>query len=170
MVARDELHHGVGQRFRVVEPVCTTYMENLMTRIPKTYACGPGFGTRGKRAYEMRLEGKMWAEVAVVMQPPSSTSDDPKANPESAVTNAARKYALSRELPWPVKLAKPPAEASPPPLQEVRTTQKRAYDLRAEGKSWSDVVAETGYSSPSHAISGAKRHALREGLTWPVST
>lgn len=140
-----------------------------MTSIPKTYTCGPGFGTRGQRAYELRVGGMTWAEVAVVLQPPSSTSDDPKANPESAVTNAARKYAISRGMPWPVKLAKPVAEAAPPPLQEVRTTQKRAYDLRVAGMSWSEVVEETGYSFPSHAISGAKRHAVREGLAWPVS-
>lgn len=134
-----------------------------MSAIPQTYKCGPGYGARGQRAYELRVSGKTWAEIMAVEN----------ANSESAVTNTARKYARARGLKWPVHIARP-ATAAPkaeaPVTQALRETQKSAYDLRTSGKKWREIAEATGYSFPSHAVAGAKRHAEREKLPWPVPT
>lgn len=142
--------------------------------VKSTYQCGPGYGTRGQRAYEMRAAGSTWAEVAHALQPPSSTSESESANPESAVTNLAKKYARVQNLPWPISIPSRKVilidDGVPVPSLSgvIRTTQRCAYELRSQGENWTDVAAKTGYSFPSHAIAGAKRHALREGLSWPI--
>lgn len=149
---------------------CSQEVENLLMPDKSTYTCGPGYGTRGQRAYEMRIAGHSWTEIAISLQPPSLGSINPKADPESAVTNAAKKYAKAKALPWPIPFSRAQVtrQMQPPAFDGVREVQKSAYDLRAQGGAWSDVATATGYSFPSHAIAGAKRHAFRERLPWPV--
>jgi hypothetical protein len=132
------------------------------------HKCGPGYGTRGERAYNLRVEGKTWLEVAGVLEMPDAT---PETNIESAATNAARKYARSKNLPWPVPRIPSPAKPKSvlPDLHALeRKRQEEAYATRLKGLGWFEVAEETGYTCLSHAIAGAKRYAVREGKPWPI--
>lgn len=134
------------------------------------YHCGPGYGTRGERAYTFRKEGKSWDEIAILLD----------ANSADAVLGVARKYARMKGLLWPVEKVKIEKEPTgPSDLDMCREAQQRAYEMRLHGKSWQEitdsitVVDDEGnttpyYSASSHTIAGARRYALREGKPWPV--
>lgn len=131
-----------------------------MTAPQKSYTCGPGFGTRGATAYQMRAAGKPWAEIVAALQ----------ANSDSAVVKVAKKHARANGLAWPIpvpEVAEPEADVAPTALDQVRAVQKEAYDLRTAGQSW-EAVAQGRYSAVPHAVAGARRYAEREGLPWPI--
>ena len=53
----------------------------------------------GRQAYELRLRGLTWAQVAEQFEPP-----EPKQPPERRMMQAARQHARSEGRPWPLKL------------------------------------------------------------------
>ena len=131
-----------------------------------TYTCGPGFGTRGQMAYELRAQGLSWAAIADQLQPPSSGC--PAGNPQSAMCNVAKKHAILHDLPWPLHRVAPPAA---PSVATVTTPQQQvAYELRLSGLRWLEVARSAGYKHAAHAITGASKHASRHGLPWPIRT
>lgn len=112
--------------------------------------------TRGATAYQMRSQGLSWAQIALALQTQS----------ESAVTNIAKKYALRYGHTWPLKRRK--AEEPEEPLAPARDLQREACELRQQGWTWARIQ-EGRYSAKPHAVAGARRYALREGLPWPIS-
>lgn len=130
--------------------------------IERKYQCGPGYGTRGKRAYEARQQGQSWAEIAAMLAL-SGSSD-----PESAATNVAKKYAKERGLPWPLRVVRASAAPVAPKERPELEQQKRAYEARSQGRPWDEVMREAGYRHVPNAMGGAKRYALREGKSWPI--
>lgn len=148
-------------------------MQTDQTNKKQQYKCGPGFGSRGERAYALRVQGKSWDDIAEILRPPSL--DVTGGDPASAVANVAKKFAKSRGLEWPVVVPEVPraAEASdtedaPSALDTARAQQKLAYDLRASGLPWAEVTKLTTYSQVPHAVAGAAKYASREGLAWPI--
>ena len=131
------------------------------------YKCGPGYGTRGEKAYALRCKGFPWREIALKLEMPTDK------NIESAATNVARKYAKAKGLPWPIVI--PPKEEFPPEPgenaeNETRERQRLAYEARAGGRGWGWVAEVTLYSCIPHAVAGARRYAKREGKPWPIPT
>jgi len=144
-----------------------------MSETESKYKCGPGYGTRGEKAYNLRCDGLPWREIALTLEMPSATAE---TNIESAATNVARKYARANKLPWPIGV--PPKEEEeelpPEPGENVENAlqerQRLAYEARAGGGGWSWVAEVTLYSCIPHAVAGARRYAKREGKPWPIPT
>ena len=133
------------------------------------YKCGPGFGTRGETAYNLRVSGMSWDGIAEQLQPPSLGVEG--GDPASAMTNLAKKYALAKQLPWPVKVMKAPKapkSTGPTGTDLIRAQQEKAYTLRTSGLSWAEAATQAGYKHTSHAVTGAGKHASRNGLAWPI--
>lgn len=141
-----------------------------MSETETKYKCGPGYGTRGERAYNLRCDGLPWKEIATVLEMPSAT---PETNIESAATNAAKKYAKTKGLPWPIEFPKEeelPPEAGEDLESPHQNRQRLAYEARAGGGGWAWVAEVTLYSCIPHAVAGARRYAKREGKPWPIPT
>ncbi len=135
------------------------------------YKCGPGFGTRGETAYNLRVSGLSWDAIAERLLPPSLGVEG--GDPASAMTNLAKKYAASQKpkLPWPVKAPKAPKApkaAGPSGTDLIRAQQEKAYSLRVSGLSWAEAARLAQYKHTSHAVTGAGKHASRNGLAWPI--
>lgn len=131
------------------------------------YTCGPGFGTRGQTAYDLRSIQRMsWEDIAVVLMPPSLGVEG--GDPAAAALAVARKYARAKGLLWPIKLESPPKEVVEP--TPTPSKQERAYLCRSLNMSWVDVAAHAGYQHPQHAITGARKYAERSNLPWPIVT
>lgn len=131
------------------------------------YKCGPGFGSRGELAYNLRKSDLTWNEIAERLSPPSETREAA----ESAMTNLAKKHAKAHGLPWPLHISKPtpaPKSAEPTATERIRCQQKLSYVTRAAGKPWGVAASTAGYKYPAHAVTGAKKHAVRMGLPWPI--
>jgi hypothetical protein len=141
----------------------------MLPDTPK-YKCGPGFGTRGETAYNMRArQGLSWDEIAEALEPPSLHVEG--GNPASAVSNAAKKYANAHGLDWPIVLPPAPKKAKPEAssaASAVYAQQESAYTLRASGLPWAEAAERAGYKHTSHAVTGASKHAARNGLAWPI--
>ena len=60
-------------------------------------------------------------------------------------------------------------------MNGARAKQVRAYELRASGMTWYDVGRKHGgfggadvHANGAMACGAAGRHAVREGLPWPI--
>lgn len=142
-----------------------------MSETESKYKRGPGYGTRGERAYNLRCDGLSWRDIALTLEMPSAT---PETNIESAATNLAKKYAKAKGLPWPIEIPKVEEELPPEPGEDVenplKERQRLAYEARAGGGGWAWVAEVTLYSCIPHAVAGARRYAKREGKPWPIPT
>lgn len=179
----------------------------------------PKSGTKGERAYELRLTSVAWDVVAEAIG----------SSPSSA-NNLARRYAESRSLKWPIKFhpfdrmssgekslairayafardkalprtrwsealdhllaegVEVPADMTSarlrqmvehyadamdkewplPPPPWYKSQPQQAYELRASGASWGEVVAEVGYARKEGAIEGARSWSESQNLPWPI--
>lgn len=131
-----------------------------------TYQCGPGFGSRGQTAYNLRQDGLSWQDIANKLEPPSLHRKGGDA--ASAVMNGAKKYAKSQNLPWPVTVAKVPKAPAPVKAAPTVSRQERAYQLRTQGRAWAEVAGLAGYKNTAHAVTAASKHAARANLAWPI--
>lgn len=104
--------------------------------------------SREGRAYELRLSGLGWEEIA--------EHEGCKCN---AVKERARRYAVAKGLQWPM------------PVRPVR----RAYSAKAEaayrmgyveGRTWKEVATALGYASCQAAMNSGKVFAQRFGLPY----
>lgn len=117
--------------------------------------------TLGEQAYTLRLAGLSWTEVAVQIGSSTNLAGN-------AATMVAKKYALSRDLVWPLHVQKASKPAPEPVEPAFKAKQKSAYDFRCEGFSWADVAELTGYKRVNHAVTAASKHAERYNLPWPI--
>lgn len=103
-----------------------------------------------RQAYEWRVEGKGWAEIAELQQTTFGVAMD-----------RARRFAESGNLLW------------PPAVRPVRNTHsekaKQAYELGYVQKMrWAEVAGLLGYSSQESCRNSAKAFAKHSGLPFMV--
>jgi len=104
----------------------------------------------GKQAYELKVKGMTWYDIAHRLF--EDISDHGKA------ADAARKYALVNDLPWPLVRNR----------EEDQERQKQSYLRRAEGETWFEIAIALGYNGEQPPHFGAKTFAIRETLPWPI--
>ncbi len=92
------------------------------------------------QVYALREKGLAWESIRKQM--PRMGSD---------LQEAVQEYAVKNGLPWP-PLAHP---------------GKTAYELRAAGLPWTEILAQTPYSHAPGAVCGARRFAQKFGKPWP---
>ena len=51
---------------------------------------------------------------------------------------------------------------------EARKRDQRAFELRLEGLTWKEVANRSGHADGKRASIGARKHAYRNGLTFPM--
>ncbi len=117
--------------------------------------------TLGEQAYNLRLSGLSWTEVATQIGSSTNLAGN-------AATMVAKKYALTRQKTWPLPIQRPSKPVPEPIVPAFLAKQKAAYDYRCEGFSWADVAELTGYQHVNHAVTAASKHAERNHLPWPI--
>jgi hypothetical protein len=109
---------------------------------------------RGLVAYRERLvKGDSWKVIAERL----GYNAEYKSGYHAAV--AARSFAETEGLPWPV-----PSKEQLPKEPDAG----RAYFIRGTGLPWIAVALIAGYTTTRGATDGARAHAEKHGLPWPV--
>jgi len=103
---------------------------------------------RDKRAYDLYLNdaGLIWADIARALGMRSKQS----------ACLAARRHAERNGLDWPLAFRYQPG------------IERRAYELKRGGLSWSEVAERLTMTCGSDACKYARRHAEWNGLDWPL--
>lgn len=97
---------------------------------------------QGKMAYQMREMERSWQEIADVLSPGTS---------KRTIYSRAERWARRNEKVWPIQIGKVCHTRKSYTLEE----RQRAYELRAEGKSWPEVGEAMGLK-PEQARTAAR--------------
>ena len=93
------------------------------------------------RAYEMRVQGKGWAEIRTTL-----------GCAQSVAIERAKRHACANGFEWPIKAPRVCTKHSP----QAQAAYERGYIAK---ESWEDVAASLGYASVSSAQASARCYA-----------